>query len=196
MSADTLVTIGDSKTWAGGWQSTTESSLETETGTTWNSYNLGANSAALTITSGNQGFAVNYMTTLDGRLATVPAPLNSRVIVTVNFGVNDYCCSGFDGVAWKAALTTLLDKVWQRWPDSQTYVAIPWNRDHDADANTMAGLIADVIATRPGRAFLGPDERVWLKGADNGATMTSDGTHYSASGNTQAPIEWMTSFGY
>jgi lysophospholipase L1-like esterase len=190
-----LLTFGDSKTWAGGWQGPLETELETETGQTWTSYNGGANSAALTIHAGNQGWAVNYLNVLDAQMLEAPTVQQARVIALINIGVNDFCCSGFNGAAWKTAMLTLIDRISQRWPDSEKYIAIPWSRGHDAEADAMSVLIDEVIIERP-TVRRGPDERVWLKGADDGATMTSDGVHYSAAGNAQAPIEWMTSFGY
>jgi hypothetical protein len=40
------------------------------------------------------------------------------------------------------------------------------------------------------------DERVWLEGGDDGATMTTDGVHYSSAGQTACAAAWQTVLGY
>jgi lysophospholipase L1-like esterase len=46
----------------------------------------------------------------------------------------------------------------------------------------MAGYIATLIADDPTYIIQGVDERVTLKGSDNGATYTFDGIHPNAIG--------------
>lgn len=60
----------------------------------------------------------------------------------------------------------------------------------------MAGWIDAIIADYPGRCYAGHDERIWLEGGDNGATMTYDGTHYSAAGQAECVNQWKTILGY
>jgi len=48
---------------------------------------------------------------------------------------------------------------------------------------------------RPGVAYLGHDERVWLEGGDDGATMTTDGRHYSAAGQAECAAQWRSVIG-
>lgn len=122
------------------------------------------------------------------------------MITLINFGANDYCCGMPDQTTWQNKLTELIDKVTLRWPQAEIYVMIPWSRDLDSQADTMAGWIANVVATRP-NTHIGPDERVWLKGSDNGATNTEDGIHYShfgnpGPGNTAATAAWTAALGF
>lgn len=97
---------------------------------------------------------------------------------------------------WEADVGYILDAFHAKYPAIQVYVAKPWRRDQDADADTLAGWIDNVVAARAGWANVGHDERVWLKGADNGATMTYDGVHYSAAGNTECTAQWKAILGY
>lgn len=125
-----------------------------------------------------------------------PTALSARVVALINIGVNDFSGALPDQTAWQNAMLSLIDRISYRWPDSAIYIMRPWARGFDTRADTMAGWIDNVIAARPTRAALGPDERVWLKGADDGATMTTDGTHYSAAGNAEVVEQWLTTLGY
>jgi hypothetical protein len=62
-------------------------------------------------------------------------------------------------------------------------------------ADEFAGWIDTLIVAR---AYVraGPDERVWLKGQDDGATNTTDGVHYSAAGQTACAGKWRALLGY
>lgn len=122
--------------------------------------------------------------------------------VLLNFGVNDaVTIAGIltvDGQAlWVLQWVQFFDLIHARFPQARIFVARPWMRaGADADYDTLAAGIATAVAERPGFAFVGMDERVWLKGADDGATMTTDGTHYSAAGAAEAAAQWATVLGY
>lgn len=90
----------------------------------------------------------------------------------------------------------ILDAIHVKWPSAQVYVAKPWAADGDADANTIAGWIDAVLLTRSAWAHAGHDERVWAKGADNGATMMWDGIHYSTAGTVECARQWRAILGY
>ena len=75
------------------------------------------------------------------------------------------------------------------------YITKPWKRGFDSTADTYAGWVDEVIAARP-FARAGDDERVWLKGADDGATNTTDGIHYNTAGETAKAAQMKTVLGY
>jgi hypothetical protein len=89
---------------------------------------------------------------------------------------------------FEADLANFVDQVHTRFPYALVYTTIPWQRGGDAAADLMATHISNVCATRAAYCLTGDDERVWLKGADNGATNTSDGTHYSVAGQAAAVV--------
>lgn len=113
-----------------------------------------------------------------------------------NLGVNDVAQGLPSQAVWEANLAYILDAFHAKWPNIQVYVARPWYRANPAGCDTIAGWIANVVTARAGWATLGPDERVWLEGGDDGATMTSDGTHYSAAGLIENAAQWQTVMGY
>ncbi len=157
-------------------------------GNNWTAYNGGRNSAALVITAGNAGFALNYMSGVDAILGSIPTRDHARVVALINFGANDYCCGLPSQATWEATATDLVDRVRNRWPQAEVHFEYPWTRGYDSQANTFATWIDDIRAARA--LGTGPDERVWMKGADDGATMSSDGTHYSAAGDTEHSAQW------
>lgn len=98
-----------------------------------------------------------------------------------NLGANDAASLPAEAT-WKANYLYILDAMHTKWPGATIYVTRPWRRNYGANCNTLAGWIADIVAARTSFLRLGDDERVWLEGGDDGATNTSDGTHYSAAG--------------
>lgn len=114
----------------------------------------------------------------------------------IDMGVNDMALPATSQASYEADLAYVLDKIHAAWPLTKILVAKPWQRGYDTAANSMAGWIDNVLATRGPWAAVGHDERVWLKGADNGATMTYDGVHYSAAGNTEVVAQWQALMGF
>jgi lysophospholipase L1-like esterase len=90
----------------------------------------------------------------------------------------------------------IIDAINTKWPLCKIYITKPWARGSDSYADTLAGWIDDLITANPGVAYLADDERGWYKGADNGATMTSDGIHPSAAGNAEKINQMVTVLGY
>jgi lysophospholipase L1-like esterase len=76
------------------------------------------------------------------------------------------------------------------------YFSIPWVRNFDAQADVAAQAITDACSTRVGWCFAGTDERVLLKGSDNGSTNTADGVHPSAAGSAALAASWKAILGY
>lgn len=180
-----LLTIGDSKTSAADntWPVTLTAALNVAAApsTAFALTNIGA--AAST--------AAYWAAGIDAALAAINT---NHSVVLVNIGVNDFGVA--TEAAWKADMAYTLDAVHTRWPHAAVYLMRPWKRGFNATADTYATWIADLIVTRSSWLFSGPDERSWLKGADDGATMTTDGIHYSVAGEAEAPEQWLTTLGY
>ena len=117
--------------------------------------------------------------------------------VLINLGVNDTYNGGSPALPneaqWKADYAALIDAVLVKMPHAKIYLAKPWCRGRDAIQATMATWIDAIVATASGagkKVYVGPDENVWLKGADNGATYTVDGVHYSTAGYDANAAQW------
>lgn len=108
----------------------------------------------------------------------------------VNYGTNDLAALPSQA-AFETSLADILDTLNAKWPQGYVFVAKPWRRGYTANANTLAGWIDNVLATRGAFAFAGPDERTWLENGDDGVTYTSDGIHYNATGNYVNAQQWM-----
>lgn len=112
----------------------------------------------------------------------------------LNLGANDFV-AGTSQAAYETAMGQILDAAKVKWPNLQASVMRPWRRGYDAEAASMAGWVSNVTSTRAW-AHVGPDEAVFLKGADDGATYTSDGVHPNAAGYALTATQWQTAMGY
>lgn len=135
-------------------------------------------------------------TQIDAILAGMPANFPKVGAALFNLGTNDFN-SVRDGTyteaAWESDLTYMVDAIVSKYPGIRVYVARPWRLGYDAEANTVAGWIATVVASRPAVAALGMDERAWMSGAG----MSTDGVHYSDPlGRQEAARQWLTVLGY
>lgn len=184
--------MGDSRVAAGGWQAILQAGL------------LAAGMVNPAVSDyGVSGQGLQYAgavpavtSTIDATLAGLPAAIEQPTHVLLNWGRNDYDYATVDGgVQWIARYQTVLDKLHAKWPGARVYLMYPWSRNLDAYAASLHGYIDTVIGSRA-FAYSGPDEAVWLKGADNGATMTYDGVHYSATGKAECAAQWLTAMGY
>ena len=181
-----LMVLGDSKSIrTRNWSHNLTRSIENRNGGDWTEYNG----------------AVGGQTVVTGA-AALPAVLTSwptdtaagaYQIALLNWGANDTATSETN---FKNSLTSVIDQVHTKAPAAKIYIMYPWRRGYDAQCASMHTWIDAVIATRSAYAYAGPDEAVWMKGADDGATMTSDGTHYSAAGEAEAVVQWLTVLGY
>lgn len=108
----------------------------------------------------------------------------------INIGANDLWLLPAQA-AWQADLKGVIDPLRARWPGVQIWIAKPWRRGKTSASNTLAGWIDTVIATYTTGVYPGPDERVWLEGGDDGATYTTDGTHYSPAGHVECARQWL-----
>lgn len=169
-----LLLIGDSKTAQDGWSASL--------------------TAALGFDTAADNRAVSGSTVADwaGYIATKlasPRPTRSPTVL-INLGVNDMTGGLPAEATWKADYTTVIHTIHSVMPDSPVYLMRPWKQGYDADAATLNTWIADLVAADPTYVHTGPDEAVWLKGSDNGATNTSDGIHYSTAGKAACVTAW------
>ena len=180
-----LMIFGDSKSAINfattTWPCPFALAVEAETGYVW-----GLNDQAVS------GRTVNTtLAAMSAMLAASPdAPGAAEIRVLVNLGANDF--AAMPAIAtWESEYGQILDAIHAKWPTARVYVALAWRQNQDANANTAAASIATLVAARSSWASLGHDERVWMKGSDNGATMSYDGTHYSTAGNTEIVNQWI-----
>lgn len=116
--------------------------------------------------------------------------------VFFNAGVND-CEGGLpDEATWKTQLAYILDAYHAAWPNARVRVTTPWVRSVKTHMATLGTWIGDVVSARSTWAAPGDDERVWLEGGDDGATMTLDGSHYSVAGRDEKAQQMLTIMGY
>jgi lysophospholipase L1-like esterase len=178
--------MGDSKSVTGeSWITQLSSSLQVATN--------GASAQGY----GNGGWTVAQ--TASSATSIVNSLSAGTNVILLNLGVNDV---GFvapyalpDQTWWQNNYLAIIDAVRVRFPSASIYLMRPWKQGTDTEMDSLATWIGNVQAARAG-VFLGPDERSWLKGADNGATMTSDGVHYSAAGQTECAAQWKQILGY
>jgi hypothetical protein len=145
--------------------------------------------------------AVNGATTAAMK-ATVDADLaavSSRVtpsFVLYNLGVNDMGDLS-NKALWQTNTAYIFDAFHAKWPASKVYAAHVWKQGFDAQAATLVGWLDELKTGREAWLFDGHDERVWLKGSDDGATMSYDGIHYSnPPGAEECASQWQTALGY
>lgn len=133
---------------------------------------------------------------IDATLAaarTVPAP----DYVLINIGVNDVTGGTPDATTWKGNLAYVLDALKTKWASVQVGIEKVWRQGagYQAALDTLDDTyVPDVLASRPW-AFQGPDERIFLKNGDDGATYTTDGVHPNAAGYQLEAQEWATLLG-
>jgi len=175
--------MGDSRTSNGIWTQSLQTALASATGNVWQVQNAGVGGA--TVASARAAITTT--------LATYP---DVTEWVLCNWGANDWSGGLPAEATWEADYEAILDAIHAKWPTVPVYIMRPWDRGHDADAAIVSGWITTIQAARSSFVTIGPDEAVWLKGADNGATMTVDGVHYSAAGNTEVVNQWRTVMGY
>lgn len=178
-----VLAIGDSKTSEGNaWPASLAASLTTATSPSpvWGMDGIGVGASTAGYWAANIG-------------AALAAQADNHTAVLVSLGVNDFGTA--TEAAWKADMLTVMDACAARWPQAIIYVSKPWKRDFDGAADTYAGWVDDIVAARA-YAAVGDDERDWLKGADDGATNTSDGVHYSTAGQAAKTAAIQAAMGY
>jgi lysophospholipase L1-like esterase len=186
VSYNGILFLGDSKSQAGiagaAWITTLIDSIRTIT----------ANWVELPRRVATSGWLVADLATgFAAAKASMPA---SPAVVVINVGANDTDTVG-DGVAWKASYLTLVNDVHTTFPSTTIYLTKIWKRNTAAAKVIMDAKIDELLASYSWLTA-GIDEGTILPGADDGATMTSDGLHYSIAGCTAVATAWKTMMGY
>lgn len=134
----------------------------------------------------------NLRTQIDATLATYS---DTPEFVLMNAGVND--TSGpTDQTSFENDYKYMLDAIHTKWPSAQCYLMRVWRRDFDTNCDTISGYINNVVTARSSFTHAGPDERVWMKSNDNGATYTDDGVHPNYAGLLESGAQWRSVMGY
>lgn len=182
-----LLLFGDSKTSSAasipnGWVAGLPATGATTVNAAWQVVDVGVSGRTVATTLS----AINTM--LAGMPAFPSSVFDLRVLI--NLGVNDITGGLPVEATWNANYLAILDAIHTKWPTAKVYLMRPWLQGFDTDADTVAARIALIIAARSSFVSNGPDERIWLKGSDNGVTNTVDGTHYSQAGNAACVVQW------
>ncbi len=82
---------------------------------------------------------------------------------------------------WETNLAYIWDGMHAKWPNAQIYYSETWRQGYDSSSDLLATWYAGMAASRP-FVHLCDNERDWVKGSDNGATMFWDGIHFSVAG--------------
>lgn len=169
----------------GHWQDQVPAALIAKSGVIWTYLDSGVGSQTV----------ASYRAIMQGgsTFTGVPALQSPPAAVLFDLGVNDSIVGPMPTQAnWKSDWLIMIDLVRTHWPNTPIYIMTWWggNGSQPTDADTEAGWMADMIAARA-NVYQGPDERIWYKGADNGATNTYDGTHQSLAGNIAETAAWM-----
>ena len=128
-------------------------------------------------------------TYLDAQLPLITTPNVNIVLSTL--GVNDIAVTS--EANFKADYLYIVDKIKARFPSANMYLSKVWKQGADpANVNTWI----DYVIAQRSFCNAGHNETGWLEGGDNGATMTSDGVHYSDAGKTECAAQWKTILGY
>lgn len=110
----------------------------------------------------------------------------------INLGANDIESDGSpapDETTWKTNYQYIIDALVAAFPGCKIILSKPSEIYADNNSATVAGYIDDLITANPGVCYEGDNELVWKKGADNYATMTIDGQHYSTAGQVEAETQ-------
>lgn len=182
--ANHIFPYGDSKTAAvPGYIVDLLANLTTGTGNTWSE--TPARLAVVGRTIANAAIAAY---TEVGTAVGVPQ------FVLINLGANDVLALPAEAT-FKGNLRTIINNMLLKWPLTTILMMQTWSRGEDADHNSLATW-RTAIAAEYSRVGIGPDERVFLEGGDDGATYTSDGLHPNAAGYTLTATQWQTAMGY
>lgn len=137
--------------------------------------------------------------TVASRKASIDADLALRTqtfkAVLINLGANDVGSMPAQAT-FETNLAYILDALHAKWPNARILVASSWRRGFDSESATLKSWEANVLATRGPWAVAGPDEAVFIKQADDGASCTSDGTHWNSTCYQAEALEWAQDLGY
>lgn len=116
--------------------------------------------------------------------------------VLVNISINDLLT---DTATFTANLGAIADAFHRKWSRAKVGFALVWStggQDNLTELTALNNAIVAVALARMPWAFVGPDERAFLPGGDNGATNTTDGVHPNRTGYTLTATAWQAAMGY
>lgn len=126
--------------------------------------------------------------------ADLAAATGTPDYILVNATINDTAPLPVEAT-WKTNYAYILDAFHAKWPNAVILVAYVWGIGRDSDCNTLALWIDAVLSPRPW-ARVGLDERIVLKGSDNGASAMFDTVHPNRLGYIATAAAWQMSMGY
>jgi lysophospholipase L1-like esterase len=193
--------VGDSKT-AGqgdddstspdGFPSRLVSNLNSSTGIPWAEFPTKIGRSSYGVNYGLGG-TVNIKDVIDADLASKPYAPD---YVIINLGVNDSANFIGNEAQWVLDYQYIIDTIHVRYPNARISIARVWKAGADALFDSMNDTYIPQVISGRSWCFLGPDERIVLKGDDNGATYTVDGIHPNPAGHQALADAWQTSMGY
>ena len=135
---------------------------------------------------------ITFATTVD---ADIAACVGVPHYVLINLGANDVGAAMVENDV-KTAYGYILDAYHTAWPRAWIGVMQVWRRDCDDNCDLFNSWLGTIVAARSSWAHLGPDERIFLEGGDDGATYTVEGVHPNAAGYALTAAGWKTAMGY
>lgn len=179
--------LGDSKTAAHRYQMTLRSLLYGSTGQQW---------AEIEDLSISGYTAALWATGIDAALAGITAVPE---FILYNLGANEADDATLPTeTAWKDNVRYIWRAIHTKWSSCPIYVARIWRQGQDADCATLNGYLDDLIAEEEFETYVyaGPDESIFLKGDDDGASNTNDGLHPNTEGYALTATQWHSALGY
>jgi hypothetical protein len=192
---ETWLSVGDSKSSVGDWQAmlaTAYNAAQTSVHVNWNIQAAGYKNGLGMLAKGGMR-TETLADRINADLAVMPNESSDFTVrrILVNMSINDAAPPMLAEADWKTDAAYILDAFHAKYPSASVYLMRFWGRNLGTNCNTLATWQATVQTARSTWCFLGPDERVWLEGGDDGVTMTTDGLHYSAAGKAEAVDQWM-----
>jgi hypothetical protein len=189
-TATRFISIGDSKTAGGLWQA--------YLGTNGNAYwehNAGGRLALA-------GQGIQWVSNNIGSWLTTNNTANgvNPDVILLNSSVNDVWMNPGSLHIYTNSLTNVLYRLNTNWPSAKIYCVSFWKSNFNVECralNTAKSNVVDWLNTFSSYAFNGPNEEDYLSNSWNGSsfTFTTDGVHYSATGNKEHARQWMLTLG-
>ena len=137
--------------------------------------------------------------TIEGMYARVDSDISAMagyadpVAICINLGVNNV--GTYPNANFVPYYEYIINAYHTRFPTSKIYCARVWRQGYDSNCDSYDNIYLPQIVSDLPFVQYGPDERIVLKGSDNGATNTYDGIHPSAAGESDMAAGWKVSLG-
>ena len=129
--------------------------------------------------------------------AELAAKTDTPDYILYNLGANDISAMPVQAT-WQTNALYIWDAMHTKWPNAKIYVMKVWIRGQNTNADTYDDTwLPTAVALRSSFVFLDSalDERVFLKGSDDGNTYTTDGIHPNHAGYVLMAGVWKTALG-